>query len=131
MNIIDEDQILKAFLESNCAHWVHEPAIPPIERDAKYKCRLNVVGILVTYEILVYKCSLKPGDTERKIELNFALSEEPWFGSKVLERSVELSGAGSNIAALTWPDTNDPVIQKVAEIAKVAPLVHFTPQSIN
>jgi len=131
MVVINTDQVLMAFLESDLTHWINEPASPPIERDAMYRCRLLINGVQVSYEVLVYRDLFKKDDTARRITLSYALMEKPWFGDQLLERSIELSGAGSNVASLTWPETDDEVINKVAAIAKVAPMIPLAPQSIN
>jgi len=131
MVVINTDQVLMAFLESDLTHWINEPASPPIERDAMYRCRLLINGVQVSYEVLVYRDLFKKDDTARRITLSYALMEKQWFGDQLLERSIELSGAGSNVASLTWPETDDEVINKVAAIAKVAPMIPLAPQSIN
>lgn len=75
MVVINTDQVLMAFLESDLTHWINEPASPPIERDAMYRCRLLINGVQVSYEVLVYRDLFKKDDTARRITLSYALME--------------------------------------------------------
>jgi len=128
---VKDDQVIEAFLESDADHWLAEVSPPPIERDALYKCELNVGGALVNYEIIVYKRSVQPDETQRTVQLSYGSGESPRFSGPTIERTVDLSGTGSNISALTWPESDDPIIQKVRQIAKAAKLSSGRSRTVN
>lgn len=129
--VVEDDQIVESFLESDTNHWFAEVATPPIKRDALYKCELNVGGILINYEIIVYKRSAQPDETERTVRLSYGSGDSPRFSGPPIERIVNLTGTGPNISSMTWPESDDPIVQKVQQIAKAVKLSSGGSRTVN
>lgn len=117
------DEVLAAFVQSDCKLWLIE-ADPAIQgRDANFVCTLDVSGVSHEYSVVVSKPLARgPSGPERTISFACALAGNPMTMHKD-ERRVVLSGEGTDIAALDWPETDDPIVKKVAEIAKSRPRV--------
>ncbi|MBB5409297.1 hypothetical protein HDG34_003238 [Paraburkholderia sp. HC6.4b] len=117
------DEILAAFLQSDCGRWLIEVNPTRIEGDAKFVCTLDVNGVPFDYSVLVRKATLDElRNAERVILLECAPEGIPTAVYKC-EKRVVLSGSGTDIAALDWSEADEPIVRKVADIVKSRPRV--------
>lgn len=119
----NSDELLAAFLQSDCSSWLIEASPTGVDRDARFVCTLDVNGVSFDYSVLVSKVGpVDQRNAERMILVECALEGSPLASGK-FENRVVLSDSGTDIAALEWPETDEPVVRKVADIAKSRPRV--------
>ncbi|WP_122828939.1 hypothetical protein [Burkholderia pseudomallei] len=116
-----EVDLTAAFLASDVRTWFHR-VVPGLVRDAEYVCSIKIDGISFDFSVLVVKKVLGSDDNRRLITLEAGRSDTAMsYHSEIHSCEVELLGLSSDISTLDWPETENPVLAKVAVIAKSRP----------
>ena len=110
-----------AFLASDVRTWFQR-VTPGLVLDAEYISSMTIDVVSFDFSIRIVKKAFVPDGCRRFITLEAERSDVVMFyHPEIYSCEVELSGSGSDISALDWPETDNPVLAKVAAIAKSRP----------
>lgn len=133
---IDLSVLAERFLNSDLAVWVRK-VDPILERAGCYGAELRVqegdFDDIFVYEILVCKNMFepdKPGAFTVNITCRTATTSTGftvWHD----KRSLALDGDTSDIARARWAGLDDPIINKIRDIARAAKMAAAAPATVN